>query len=93
MSHVQRDREKLIRRVRRIRGQVGGVERALAAENSDCGEVLRLIASARGAMNSLMAEVMEGHIHDHVLEAQADPSPALRKASAELIDVVRAYLK
>jgi DNA-binding FrmR family transcriptional regulator len=27
--------------------------------------VLRLIASARGAMDSLMAEVIEGHIRDH----------------------------
>ena len=58
VSHTIRNKKKLQARVRRIRGQVESVDRALENE-TECGEVLRLIAAARGAMNSLMAEVVE----------------------------------
>ena len=64
MSHTIRQKKKLTHRVARIRGQVDALARALDHE-AECGDVLRLIASARGAMDSLMAEVMEGHIRDH----------------------------
>ena len=59
MAHLSRDKQKLIARVRRIRGQLEAVERALD-EDAECDETLRLIASARGAMNGLMGEVIEG---------------------------------
>ena len=61
MAHTIREKAKLVQRVRRIRGQIEAVERALVAEQ-DCSDVLQLIAAARGAMNSLMAEVLEGQI-------------------------------
>ena len=54
MSHTIR-KKKLAHRVARIRGQVEALARALDGE-AECGDVLRLIASARGAMDSLMAE-------------------------------------
>jgi DNA-binding FrmR family transcriptional regulator len=59
MSHTIKAKAKLLNRARRIRGQAEALERALAGER-ECGEVLRLIAAARGAMDSLMAEVLEG---------------------------------
>ena len=90
MSHTIKEKEKLLQRVRRVRGQVEAVERALGAEQ-ECSEVLRLIAASRGAMNSLMAEVLEDHIRHHMVTPksgrQIDP------AAQQLIDVVRAYLK
>lgn len=90
MAHTIRDKSKLVARVRRIRGQIEAIERALELE-SGCADVLQLIASVRGAVNGLMAEVMEGHIREHVLEA---PTAAQRSNGAEeLIDVLRAYLK
>ena len=89
MAHTTREKGALLNRVRRIRGQVEAVERALDAE-AECGEVLRLIAGARGAMNSLMAEVLEGHIREHAFEGA---TPSAKSAASELIDVVRAYLK
>ena len=90
MAHTTREKSKLLNRVRRVRGQVKAVERALKQE-ADCSDVLRLIAACRGAMNALMAEVMEGHIREHV----APPGGAREQATAaqELIDVVRAYLR
>jgi DNA-binding FrmR family transcriptional regulator len=90
MSHTIREKTKLLARVRRIRGQVEAVERALD-EEIGCADVLQLIASVRGAVNGLMAEVMEDHIRTHVL----DPTSGTERTRGadELIDVVRAYLK
>lgn len=80
MAHTQRDRTKLTARIRRIVGQLEAVERALDAAKP-CGEVLQLVAAARGAMNGLMGEVLEEHLRLHVLDSE------------ELIGVVRTYLK
>jgi DNA-binding FrmR family transcriptional regulator len=49
------EKENLLARVRRVRGQVEAVERALENEKG-CAAVLHLIVAARGAMNSLMTE-------------------------------------
>jgi DNA-binding FrmR family transcriptional regulator len=89
MAHTIREKSKLIARVRRIRGQVEAVERALASE-TECTDVLRLIASVRGAVNGLMAEVMEDHIREHVNAASAD---ARAKGAEELAEIVKSYLK
>ena len=56
MSHTVRQKQKLLARVRRIRGQVEAIERALESE-AGCAQVMHLIAGARGAMSGLMAEV------------------------------------
>lgn len=89
MAHTIRNKVKLLQRVRRIRGQVEAVERALEHEQ-ECGDVLRLIAAGRGAMDSLMAEVMEGHIREHALTG---PRRSRDAAADELIAIVRAYLR
>jgi len=92
MSHTVRDKTKLLNRVRRIRGQLNAIEQALEAE-ADASKVLHTIAAARGAMNGLMAEVIEGHIRLHVLDPEQRPTAAQVDAAEELIDVVSAYLK
>ncbi len=90
MGHTVRDKTKLLARVRRIRGQCEAIERALEAED-ECSTTLQLIAGARGAMNGLMAEVLEQHLVAHVLNGTTRND---RDAAAEqLVDVVRAYLK
>ena len=67
MSHTKTEKEKLLARVRRVRGQVEAVERALENEKG-CAAVLHLIVAARGAMNSLMTEVIEDHIRLHIVD-------------------------
>jgi len=90
MGHTVRDKTKLLARVRRIKGQCEAIERALEAED-ECSTTLQLIAGARGAMNGLMAEVLEQHLVAHVLNGTTRND---RDAAAEqLVDVVRAYLK
>ena len=87
---MDRDRLKLLNRVKRIKGQIAAVERALAAED-DCPDVLMQLAAVRGGVNSLMAEVLEDHIRLHLAGKAADAmTPELAE---DLIDVVRAYLK
>ena len=91
MSHTIREKQKLINRVRRIRGQMEGIERMLDEEKA-CVEVMQSIAGARGAMNGLMGEVIEDHIRMH-LAAEGLTQKERDEGAAELIDVVRAYLK
>jgi DNA-binding FrmR family transcriptional regulator len=90
--HTERDREKLIARVRRIRGQIEAVERSIEDEKG-CFEILQTVTAARGALNSLVAEMIEDHVRFHVLDPE-EKIPAKRsRAAEELIDVVRAYVK
>ena len=91
MSHTVREKAKLLGRARRIRGQVEAIERALEAELG-CADVLQIIASVRGAINGLMAEVVEDHVRCHVA-APGLPAKQRAERADELIEVVRAYLR
>jgi DNA-binding FrmR family transcriptional regulator len=87
---MERERLKLLNRVKRIRGQITAVERALGAED-ECPDVLMQLAAVRGGVNSLMAEVLEDHIRLHLVGKE---TRAIAPDIAEdLIDLVRAYLK
>ena len=91
MTHTIRAKSKLLARVRRIRGQVEAIERALEAEVG-CADVLQVIASVRGAVNELMAEVIEDHVRCHV-SAPVLAANKRAEGADDLIEVVRAYLK
>jgi DNA-binding FrmR family transcriptional regulator len=92
MAHTIRDKTKLLHRVRRIRGQVEAVERAIDQEQ-DCSDILHAIAACHGAIKGLMAEVIEGHIRFHVVDPDRQPTSDQAQAAQELIDVIKAYLK
>ncbi|MDF2117923.1 metal/formaldehyde-sensitive transcriptional repressor [Roseiarcaceae bacterium H3SJ34-1] len=89
--HTIKDKAKLVARVRRIKGQAEALERALQAELG-CADVLMLVASMRGAVNGLTAEVMEDHIRNHIIDPDKEDSPQALGAS-ELIEVLRTYIK
>ena len=90
--HTVREREKLIARVRRIRGQIEAIERALTEEKG-CYDVLQTVTAARGALNGLVAEMIEDHIRFHVLDPGEKVSAKRARAADELVDIVRAYVK
>ncbi len=92
MSHTIREQKKLLARVRRIRGQIDSIERALSSE-AGCEQVMHLIAGARGAMAGLMAEVVEDHVRCHLVDVEKHPGALRKEAAEQLLDVVRTYLK
>jgi FrmR/RcnR family transcriptional regulator, repressor of frmRAB operon len=92
MTHTVREKTKLLARVRRIRGQVEAIERALDTE-ARCEQVMHLIAGARGAMAGLMAEVVEDHVRTHLVDANKHPHALNTEAAEQLLNVVRTYLK
>jgi FrmR/RcnR family transcriptional regulator, repressor of frmRAB operon len=92
MTHTIREKQKLLARVRRIRGQVEAIERALDIE-AGCESVMHLIAGARGAMAGLMAEVVEDHVREHLVDAKRHPNALNLEAANQLLEVVRTYLK
>jgi DNA-binding FrmR family transcriptional regulator len=92
MAHTIRDKAKLLNRVRRIKGQVQAVERAIDQEQ-DCSIILHAIAACHGAIKGLMAEVIEGHVRFHLVDPDHQPTSEQAQAAQELIDVLKAYLK
>ena len=90
-AHPLRDRRGLVNRVRRLRGQVDAIERALASEAS-CSDLLQRITAARGAINGLMAEVLEEHVRKHLLPLDSDANPVTADAAEELIEIIHSYL-
>ncbi|KQT16247.1 MAG: metal/formaldehyde-sensitive transcriptional repressor [Bradyrhizobium sp.] len=92
MSHTITHKSKLLARVRRIKGQLDAVERALEAELG-CADVLMLVASVRGAVGGLTTELLEDHIRHHVVDPAHEKDPEKAKGAADLIEVVRTYLK
>ncbi len=90
MPHTVKDKDKLILRVRRIRGQLDAVERALADER-DCSDIMQLLSACRGALGGLTAEVIEGHVQMHI--AEPDTRATRTRAGQELIEVLKTYLR
>jgi len=92
MTHTIYDKQKLLNRVRRLRGQVDAIERAVDRE-AGCSEVMQLLTTVRGALSGIMAEVIEDHIHMHMIDEDRKPSRSEARAADELVDVLRAYIK
>ncbi len=91
LSHTTKNKVKMLGRVRRIRGQVEAIERVLSGEESQCEDILQLVASCRGALNGLMAELIEGHLRFHVLVPGQRTLPSQLEAADDLIAVVKRY--
>jgi DNA-binding FrmR family transcriptional regulator len=90
MSHTIREKNKLIARVNRIKGQLDAFAKAIEVEQ-DCYQVIQLLSSCRGAMNGLMSEVVEGHIREHIVQAENKEEAA--ESAEELIDIMKSFLK
>lgn len=99
MPHTAEDKQRAITRLRRIRGQAEALERAVEA-GSDCAPILQQLAAMRGAVNGLMADVLEGHLRESFGHADCDvaslndPAHAqAHEAIDEVASLVRSYLK
>ena len=90
--HTRNEREKLHNRVRKIRGQLNAVEKALLSDE-DCSTVLHSLTACRGAMDSLLYEIIEGHIRFHIVDPKVEPTSEQAKATQELLDALHSYFK
>lgn len=90
MAHTITGKKPLLARVRRIKGQLEALERALEGD-AECLAVLQQVAAVRGAVNGLMAQVLEGHIRDH-LGVNADPATQQDDIDG-VVAALRSYLK
>jgi FrmR/RcnR family transcriptional regulator, repressor of frmRAB operon len=90
LSHTTKNKKKLLSRIRRIKGQADAIERALDGDG-ECEDILQLVASCRGALNGLMAELIEGHVRFHVLSPGQKTLPSQLEAAEDLILLVKRY--
>lgn len=91
VPEISREKQKLLFRIKRLRGQFAAVERALTS-GDECADILMLLAAIRGGVNGLMAEILEDHIRLHMMNPdQKMDSP--EELGEDLIGLVRAYLK
>jgi DNA-binding FrmR family transcriptional regulator len=91
MAHVAAERDKLLNRLKRIRGQVEAIERAVAAD-SECAKVLQQATACRGALDGFIGEVIEDHIREHMIDPNAPRSDPRVQAAEELVAIVHSYL-
>lgn len=90
-SHTLREQKSLINRVRRLRGQVDAVERSLES-NASCSEIIQRVTAARGAIDGLMAELLEEHVREYLLAEAPMAGEERRRAAEELIGIIHSYL-
>ena len=70
MRHVANEKSKLLNRLRRLRGQITTIERAVETDEG-CAGLLQQATSCRGALDGFIAEVIEDHIREHMVDANS----------------------
>ena len=91
MGHVAREKQKLLNRIKRMRGQIEAIERAIEGD-AECTRVLQQATACRGALDGFIAEVIEDHIRDTLIDPDAGPDDTRRQAAEELVAIVHTYL-
>ena len=91
MSHIANEKTKLLNRLKRIRGQIEAMER-LVESDGECARVLQQATACRGALDGFIAEVIEDHIREHLVDPDAPRSDPKVQAAEELVAIVHSYL-
>ncbi len=91
MAHVAVEKTKLLNRLKRIRGQIEAIERAVT-NDGECSRVLQQATACRGALDGFIAEVIEDHIREHMIDPSADGDDPRVQAAEELVAIVHSYL-
>lgn len=90
MAHTIREKAKILARVNRIKGQLEAFGKAIETEQ-ECYQVMQLLASCRGALNGLMGDIIEGHIREHIVEAENKKTAA--ESGEDLIELMKSFWK
>ena len=92
MAHTSEEKKKLLARVNRLQGQLESIHSAISEER-DCADVLQQIAACRGAINSLLVEIIDGEIRFHVLSRNAKVDSREARAAEDLVEILHRYIK
>jgi DNA-binding FrmR family transcriptional regulator len=91
MAHIEKEKTKLLHRLRRIKGQIEAIERAVGSDG-ECARVLQQATACRGALDGFIAEVIEDHIREHLMDDSAPLDDKRTQAAEELVEIVHSYL-
>lgn len=91
MSHVAKEKQKLLNRLKRLRGQIEAIERAIE-EDQECARVLQQATACRGALDGFIGEVIEDHIREHMVDPAASREDPRTQAAEDLIEIVHSYI-
>jgi DNA-binding FrmR family transcriptional regulator len=78
----------LVNHTKNVIGRLESVLRGLN-EDEQCADVLHCLAAAHGSINSLKRGLLEDHIRNHLPRN----SKSGEESSADVIEIVRSYLK
>lgn len=85
------DKPKLLARLRRIEGQVRGLQRMIDEEKY-CVDVLTQVASVMAALQMVGMIILENHIQECIRSAIAEGEDG-DEAITELVNVVQRFVK
>lgn len=92
MPGYSKDKEAVLRRLRRIEGQVRGLQR-MVDEDAYCIEVLTQISAATRALESVALELLGDHldhcVRDSVAKGGPDSEVKIREAREAIQRLVR----
>lgn len=78
-----------LHRVRRIRGQLDGIERMIE-EQRYCPDIIVQVQAVRSALSSLESKLLEGHLHCCVRDAfESGDDRAKSQKIEEILNLVR----
>lgn len=87
---VRRDKEALLRRLRRVEGQVRGIQR-MVEEDKYCVDILVQIAAVRAALNRVGLMLLEDHTRGCVARATREVKGD--EAVDELMEVIEKFVR
>jgi DNA-binding FrmR family transcriptional regulator len=90
MAHTIKGQKKLLDRLKRLQGQLNSVQTSLEKED-ECYKILQTLASARGALNGLMGEIVEEHLREHIVNAKTTKDAG--KAGEETVEILKSFWK
>lgn len=90
MASYGKDKDNLLKRLRRIEGQVRGIQR-MVEQDKYCVDILVQIAAVRSALDKVGLILLENHTRGCV--ARAIKNDDADAAIAELTDVMRRFVR
>ncbi len=87
MASYSTEREAYLKRLRRIEGQVRGLQR-MVEEDKYCIDVLTQVSAATKALQSFALVLLEEHMATCVVDAAAEGGPEAGKKVKEASDAI-----